>query len=178
MSTNTKRVVAPSVLYIIVLLGLVYMFHTELFVTGIRLYVAAVHNSKAEQLLGDYYQNNALLSDDLAKSFYASSMKKYKEELSTVSPEQQALIKLRLGQLYLCGKGVEPNTTEAKRWFDEALTLANSNAKSHEELISEIKQGLSFANAGDHNKMEPGRGNMIQPCHLQSEMEFFKTLKP
>jgi hypothetical protein len=40
-------------------------------------------------------------------------------------------------------------------------------------LISEIKQGLSFANAGGNNK-----GNMIPPCHLQSEMEFFNTLKP
>lgn len=176
MSTNAKRFSAPFVLYLVVLLGLIYMFHTELFVTGIRLYVTAVHNPKAEQLLGDYYQNSAQLSDELAKSFYASSMKKYKDQLPTAAGEQQASIKLRIGQLYLCGKGVETNTTEAKRWFEEALALTTgSNDKSHEMLISEIKQGISYANQGN-KKLGMDRTNPIQPCHLQSESEFFNLL--
>ena len=176
MSTNTKRFSAPFVLYLVVLLGLVYMFHTELFVTGIRLYVTTVHNPKAEQLLGDYYQNSSQLSDELARSFYASSMKKYKDQLPTASSEQQALIKLKIGQLYLCGKGVEANASEAKHWFDEALALATgANAKSQEILVSEIKQGIIFANEGN-KKMGLGKGNVIQPCHLQSESEFFNLL--
>lgn len=174
MSTSTKRFSVPFVLYLVVLLGLIYMFHTELFITGIRLYVAAIHNAKAEQLLGDYYQNNSQLSNELAKTFYTSAMKKYKDQLPTASSEQQALIKLRVGQLYLCGKGVEPNATEAKHWFDEALTLA-TNAKSQEMLISEIKQSLTFANEGN-KKISIGRSNMIQPCHLQSESEFFNLI--
>ncbi|HXH54458.1 MAG TPA: hypothetical protein VNK03_01790 [Gammaproteobacteria bacterium] len=174
MSTNTKPFSVSFVLYFIVLLGLVYMFHTELFVTGIRLYVATTHNPKAEQLLGDYYQNSAQLNNELAKSFYTSSMKKYKEQLPTTPSEQQAGIKFKIGQMYLCGKGIDPSATEAKQWFDEALVLANdSKAKSPGTLINEIKQGLSFANSDGIHK-----GTMIPPCHLQSEMEFFNTLKP
>lgn len=179
MSTNTKPSSVPFVLYLIVLLGLVYMFHRELFASGIRLYVEAVHNPKAEQFLGDYYQNSAQVSDELSKSFYISSMKKYKEQLPAASSEQQASIKFKIGQMYLCGRGVDPNTTEAKHWFDEALALAtgSSNAKSQELLINEIKEGLSFTNTGN-SKTEMDKGNMIKPCHLQSEREFFSTLKP
>lgn len=173
MSTNAKPSSLPFVIYVVVLLGLVYMFHTELFITGIRLYVAAVQNPKAEQLLGDYYQNNAQLSNELAKNFYTSSIKKYKEQLPTATKEQQASIKLRVGQLYLCGKGVEQSNTDAKQWFDEALALTNNaNMPSQTMLVSEIKQGLSFASANT----KPSAN--IPPCHLQSEMEFFSTLKP
>ncbi len=173
MSANTKPSSIPFMLYLVVLFGLIYMFHTELFITGIRLYVAAIQNPKAEELLGDYYQNNAQLSNELAKTFYTSSIKKYKEQLPTATREQQASIKLRVGQLYLCGKGVEQSNTEAKQWFDEALAAVSSeNMSSQAMLISEIKQGLSFASANT-----PPNTN-IPPCHLQSEMEFFNTLKP
>jgi TPR repeat protein len=174
MSANARRFSVPFLIYFILLLGLLYMFHAELFVTAIRLYVTAEHNPRAEQLLGDYYENNAQLSDSLAKSFYVSAMKKYEAQLPTASSEQQALIKFKIGHLYLCGKGVDTNTAEAKRWLNEALKLATgSNAKSQEMLISEIKQGLIFANAGSNKK----GAATIQPCRLQSESEFFKTLR-
>lgn len=173
MSTNANRFSAPFVLYLIVLIGLIYMFRSELFVTGIRLYVTAVHNPKAEQLLGDYYENSAQLSNELSKSFYVSAMKKYKDQLPTASNEQQAVIKLRIGQLYLCGKGVEANTSEAKQWLNEALSLATANAKP--QVVSDIKQSLTYANESN-KKSDNGKPNMIQPCHLQSESEFFNLL--
>lgn len=170
MSANTNRFSAPFVIYLVVLLGLVYMFHTELFVTGIRLYVTAVHNAKAEQLLGDYYQNSAQLNEDLSKSFYSSAMKKYKDELATAPIEQQAFIKLKVGQLYLCGKGVEANANEAKKWLDEALSLTTASSKP--QLVNEIKQTLTYTSNGAKN----GNTTLMQPCHLQSESEFFNLL--
>jgi TPR repeat protein len=174
MPSSTKRFSVSSVLYLVVLLGLVYMFHTELFVTGIRLYVTVVHNPRAEQLLGDYYQNNAQLSGELARNFYNNAMKNFKEQLSVAPTEQQALIKFNMGRLYLCGKGVETNASEAKRWLEEALALAtSSDAKSQEMLIREIKEGLTFAKEGN-KKID--KGNLIPPCHLQPTYEFFKLL--
>src|SRR5690349_6381848 len=97
-TATTRRFSVPFVLYLVVLLGLIYMFHTELFVTGVRMYVSVVNSPRAERLLGDYYQNSAYQNNGLANTFYASSMKKYKDQLSSAAPEQQAVTKLMIGQ--------------------------------------------------------------------------------
>lgn len=176
MSTaKTKGFSIPFILYLVVLLGLIYMFHTELFVTGMRMYVSVVNNPRAERLLGDYYQNNAHQSNELANNFYMTSLKKYKEQLNTATPDQQASIKLMIGQLYLCGKGMSANPSEAKHWFDEALKLANDSGNKSPELLNEIKQSLSMTDSAKQ------QGGMVdaQPCHLQSEAEFFsQAIKP
>lgn len=171
MSTaKTKGFSIPFVLYLVVLLGLVYMFHTELFVTGMRMYVSVANNPHAERLLGDYYQNSAHQNNELASIFYVTSMKKYKEQLNTATPERQASIKLMIGQFYLCAKGTNSNPLEAKRWFEEALKLENDSNSKSPELLNEIKQSLAMT---EGTKQGSVIGGDTQPCHFQSEAEFF-----
>jgi len=162
----------PVAIYLVILLGLFYMFHTELFVTGVRLYVLAVDNSRAERLLGDYYQNSASLNNELARNFYGSAMKKYKEALlnTTLPANKVACIKFTIGQLYQCGKGVLPYPLEAKHWYTEALAAAEEAAKQHEPINEQMLKNLNEALATTEQSIK--MGTTPPPCPLQSDGDF------
>lgn len=166
-SSNNKCPTIPFIIYLIVLIGLIYAFHIELFVTGVRIYVTAVNDPRAERLLGDYYRNSAHLSADLANTFYMNAMKKYRADLPSANPIEQANIKFQIGRFYLCAKGVPQNQAEAKRWFDDALqtitAASNASEPEHNALIANIK--VSAATIGQSV-------DSILACQPQTEAEF------
>ena len=180
MSTDSRRFTVPFIFYLIILIALIYGFRTELFVTGLRLYVAAVNDPRAERLLGEYYQHNANLSNQLALSFYSSAFKKYKETLTNAKPDKEAIGKLQIGRIYLCGRGVPQNTPEAKRWFDEASKAADEATKQGitlpTQVNQDIKEGLAAAEQtsdGSGNGSSPTNPLQSSVCRFMTDPEFF-----
>jgi hypothetical protein len=172
MPSNNRRITGPFVIYLIILFGLIYMFHVELLVTGIRLYVLGYDSARAERLLGDYYFNNASLNNELARNFYSSALRKYKEQLNTsgISPAKVALIKYRIGQFYQCGKGLPPYATEAKRWYTEALQSADLAKEKQEvpfdeKMLNELKANMSIID------QSISLGTSLPPCAFPSQSD-------
>ncbi len=170
MSKNPIRFSYITFSYLLVLISLIYIFHTELFIASIRLYSLLSVSPRTERFLGDYYQSTAQRSSILAYNFYASAMKNYKEQLPLATPKQQAIIKISIGRLYQCGKGIPPNLTEANRWYQEALKEANelnkSNAKLNERIITHLKQEIAATEQGLKKGITPA-------CSYQSDLTFF-----
>ena len=172
MPSDNRRITGPFVIYLIILFGLIYMFHVELLITGVRLYVLGYDSARAERLLGDYYFNNASLNSELARNFYSSALRNYKEQLNTsnIPPAKVALIKYRIGQFYQCGKGLPPYATEAKRWYTEALQAANiatekQEASFDEKTLAELKANLNIID------QSISLGTTLPPCAFPSETE-------
>lgn len=149
-----------TVLYVVILLGLIIAFHTDLFIAGVRIYVLAVDSPRAERLLGDYYSNLAQDSTLLANGFYQNTFKKFNSQLNLPkTPKEQALLKNRLGELYECGRGVSLNLTEAKRLFEESLKDANEASKSgsavSEKMLSRMQANLADVNQSLQSNRHP-----------------------
>ena len=171
---NTSRFSMPYVIYLVILSGLIFAFHTELLVITVRVYLFATNNPKAERLLGDYYQNSAHLSTELAKGFYGNAMRDLSDELAKVNnnPQKIAQIKLGIGQLFQCGYGMPKNLPEAKRWYEEALQstehVDNQNPNLF-ALIKEIKNSIAVTNLSLESNSTP-------LCPYLSESEFIKNI--
>lgn len=169
MSTSAGKVTV-TIIYLVILLGLIYAFHVELFVAGVRLYTLAVKCPRCERLLGDYYQYVAASSSELASGFYVTGLKSLKDELGETSiPSKQAKIKMNIGRYYECGKGIPKNTNEATKWYTDALTTLDttknqSPSQKEVSLRDEINQHLqTVKNSGP------------QTCNLPKPEEFIRT---
>ncbi len=170
MKPKCRSLSIPVFLNIILLLLLIYTFRIELLTTSMRLSVSIFNQPRLERLLGDYYQNSAALSSNLAHDFYLKALQKEKSALVTSTPHQTALIQFRIGRSYLCGKGTSQNLTEAKHWFDSALKSSQVAAKKGQPIPSELSHEITEAVAQIHSA--DGKKNIFIPtCLVKSDSE-------
>lgn len=165
MRENCNRFFSISTLLLIIL---VIVFHTELFVFGVRLYAAVKKSPKAERLLGDYYANASHLDNNRANAFYVSSMAKNKETLSDEDPETQARANYQMGRFYECGKGVKPDANEAKKWYTTSQQILKAQ-KIEGPLDQEAQEGL------DRVEKSIKDNTPLEPCPYQSNWHFMKN---
>lgn len=169
MRTSAGKVIG-TIIYLVILLGLIYAFHLELFVASVRLYTLAVKCPRCERLLGDYYQYVSQNSAELASGFYVSGLKSLKDKLNeTTNPDVQAKIKLNIGRYYECGKGVNKDNSEASRWYSDALTTLDTVKQPTQKeavLRTEITQHLRSIKS-------PGDGKS-SPCNFSNPELFIR----
>lgn len=168
MSTLKKQIFTVPMLLLVIL---IVLFHTELFVIGVRIYAALAQSPRSERLLGDYYTNASEQNANLARSFYFQALDKFKNQLNSATPQQKAMIQIRVGRLYECGKGLPIDLVTAKQWYTDASQTANSaNDKNLQATAEEAIKRVSGSTPANPN---------ASPCAYQSDIIFIKkTLNP
>jgi len=147
MTSNTiTGLTIPRLLYLVILFSLIFGFYKELAVTGIKLYTNVIKDPRAEQLLGDYYRTNSRLNGQLSYQFYSSALKNYQNSIPGLVITRKALVNLRIGQLYECGKGVVQNLSQAKHWYQAALAASDralETKQQNKQTLGTIMGSLS-----------------------------------
>jgi hypothetical protein len=170
MNPKYNRFSIPFLFNFILLITLILAFRTEIVATTLRLYINFFPNQHLEYLLGDYYQNAALLNHDLAYHFYINALQNKTVDIPNVSEKQKSMIQYRIGHLYFCGKGTTQNSKEAKIWFEAAQKSAEQATTVGQPISPAFKQtinrAITFSSQG--TQINPG----ISLCRPQSESTF------
>jgi hypothetical protein len=138
---------AMAVISTLLLVVLLAVFHTELYVTGVRIYVAFSENPRAERYLGDYYHNNAQKNVNLSDQFYVSSLKGLLARLNTAPSERIPNIHMAIGGLYECGKGVPQSYKIAADHYGAAVKAQKDG--SNPEFQAALMRALSSSKDGN-----------------------------
>ena len=77
-----------NVISLILLIILIILFHTELFILGVRVYVAVTSSAEGDKLLGNYYRMSALQNEAYADTFYMDALNKYQNNLKLLTNKQ------------------------------------------------------------------------------------------
>jgi TPR repeat protein len=124
----------PIVIFILVIcLSIAYVLKDEILLTGVSIY-ALSGSGTAQQLIGEYYADKSRTYNKKANEYFTNSLMIYKSKYTKLDPRKQGAVAHIIGSNYECGKGVESNKDEAKKWYEE------SNRKGFVEAVKSLKR--------------------------------------
>lgn len=174
MSPKYNRFSIPFLFNFILLITLILAFRTEIVATTLRLYISFFPNQHLEYLLGDYYQNAALLNHNLAYHFYINALQNKTVDIPNISEKQKSMIQYRIGHLYFCGKGTTQDSKEAKHWFEAAQKSAEHAITAGQLISPGFKQTIDRAITVSKQDTQINPNTSF--CRPQSEATFIANV--